>query len=487
MITMLGSPKRCCDGVTRREALRAGALAMGGGLSLGLPDLLRAENNSAKAKSDPAARPGPAKSVIVLYLLGGAPTQDMVDMKPDAPVEVRGEFRPIASRVPGWDVCEHLPRMAQWTHRMAVVRSMSHRGGCHNPLPSYTGWETIPPDLVSTSDSYPPSMGSVCESLRRESRVLPDYVYMPCYLGWGQSIRRPGPYAGFLGKRFDPLFTECDPHNDPGAPTETPWHPQVLRGTPQIPNSTAAADLTIDRLDRRRGLLQQLEDQLRRSQQQDATRYFDRNQQRAFDLLTSESARAAFDLSKEDPRRLDRYGRTLFGNSALIASRLVEAGVRFVNVTWDVYWERLRLQHDGWDTHGRNFPILKDYNLPYFDLAFSALMDDLEVRGLLDETLVVVMSEMGRTPKINGNGGRDHWTYCYSVTLAGAGIRGGTVFGASDAQAAYVKDNPVRPSDLCATIYHLLGIDPEMTVLDRTQRPVPIAQGGRPIHEILQG
>ena len=478
MITMLGSPKRCCDGVTRREALRVGALSLGAGLGIGLPDLLRAEEA-------PGARPGNARSVIVLYLLGGAATQDMVDMKPEAPDGIRGEFRPIATAVPGLEVCEHLPQMARWAHRLAVVRSVSHRGGCHNPLPSYTGWETIPPDIVSTSDTYPPSMGSVCESLRTEERALPDYVYLPCYLGWGQSIRRPGPYAGFLGKRFDPLFTECDPHLDDGVPEERPWFPQVLRGVPSIPNANAEQGITVDRLDRRRGLLEQFEDALRTDRMQDRYDQYDRSRRRAFDLLTSAQARRTFDLSDVDPARVDRYGRTLFGNSTLIASRLVEAGVRFVNVTWDVYWERLRLQHDGWDTHGRNFAIMKEYNLPYFDLAYSALLEDLEARGLLDETLVVVMSEMGRTPKINGNAGRDHWTYCYSVTLAGAGIRGGTVYGASDAQAAFVKENPVSPADLCATIYHCLGIDPEMTVMDRTDRPVPIAQGGRPVAGIL--
>ncbi|WP_169981030.1 DUF1501 domain-containing protein [Tautonia rosea] len=478
MISMLGSPKRCCDGVTRREALRAGAMTLGAGLGLGLPEFLRAEEASGSNR-------GKARSVIVLYLLGGAATQDMVDMKPEAPSGVRGEFRPIATSVPGLEVCEHLPLTARWAHRLAVVRSMTHSAGCHNPLPSYTGWEVIPPDIVSTSETYPPSMGSVVESLRKEERALPDYVYIPNYLGWGQSIRRPGPYAGFLGKRFDPLCSECDPHLDDGTPEERPWYPQVLRGVPSIPNATTAEGITLDRLDRRRGLLQQFEGQLRHNQMQVSYDQYDRSQRRAFDLLTSEQARRTFDLSDVDPIRVDRYGRTLFGNSALIASKLVEAGVRFVNVTWDLYWERLRLQHDGWDTHGRNFAILKDYNLPFFDLAFSALLEDLEARGLLDETLVVVMSEMGRTPKINGNAGRDHWTYCYSVTLAGAGIQGGTVYGASDSQAAFVKDLPVRPADLCATIYHCLGIDPEMTVADRTGRPVPIAQGGRPITGIL--
>ena len=181
----------------------------------------------------------------------------------------------------------------------------------------------------------------------------------------------------------------------------------------------------------------------------------------------------------------DRYGRTLFSHSTLIARRLVETGVRFVNVTWDLFWDRIAIDYDAWDTHTRNFSILRDNKLPHFDQTYTALMEDLEQRGLLDETLVVVMSEMGRTPHVNANGGRDHWTFCYSVLLAGAGIRGGTLYGASDAHAAYVKDRPVSPADICATIYQCLGIDPEMPVHDRSGRPMPVAQGGSPIREIL--
>src|SRR5207248_2422508 len=187
----------------------------------------------------------------------------------------------------------------------------------------------------------------------------------------------------------------------------------------------------------------------------------------------------------EDPRLLDRYGRTLFGHSTLIGRRLVEAGVRFVNVTWDLFWDRVKIDYDAWDTHSKNFPILKDNKLPGLDQTYSALMEDLDGRGLLDETLVVVMSEMGRTPRVNANGGRDHWTFCYSVMLAGAGIRGGTVYGASDSQAAYVKDDPVSTADICATIYECLGIDPDTAVPDRAGRPVRVAQGGQPIRDIL--
>ncbi|MBW3541748.1 MAG: DUF1501 domain-containing protein, partial [Planctomycetes bacterium] len=212
---------------------------------------------------------------------------------------------------------------------------------------------------------------------------------------------------------------------------------------------------------------------------------FDRHRERAFDILTSSNLKSAFDLTDEAPALVERYGRSLFGNSALIARRLVERGARFINVTWDLFWDRVKVDYDAWDTHTNNFAILKQNKLPGFDQTFSALMEDLEARGLLDETLVVVMSEMGRTPRINGNAGRDHWTFCYSALFAGAGIRGGTVYGASDAQAAYVKDHPVSTSDICATVYQCLGIDPELRVPDALSRPVEIAHGGKPIHAIL--
>jgi hypothetical protein len=479
MITMLGSPRRCCDGLTRRETLTAGALSLLGGF-FNMPDLLALE-----AKQPPSNRgPGKAKSVILLYLLGGAATQDMVDLKPNAPAEIRGEFKPIATNVPGIQICEHLPRMAQWMHKAAIVRSVNHKAGCHNCLPSYTGWEVPQPDQ-HPRDTDPPSMGSVCEYLNTRGGTLPAYVYMPCWLGWGQVFRRAGPYAGFLGKRYDPLTTECSPYGDKDAPPPRAGYPRIVRGEPYLPHSVLESGMTIDRLNTRRSLLHQIDEQLRRAEGQSTLGQFDRTQERAFNLLTASSVRAAFDLTREDPRLLDRYGRTLFGHSTLIARRLVEAGVRFVNVTWDLFWDRIQVDFDAWDTHTRNFHILRDNKLPWFDLTYTALLGDLADRGLLDETLVVVMSEMGRTPKINGNAGRDHWTYCYSVMLAGAGIRGGSVYGASDAQAAFVKDKPVSTADICATIYQCLGIDPDMPVHDRSGRPIPIAQGGRPIRDIL--
>jgi hypothetical protein len=479
MLTMLGSKRRCCDGLTRRETLKAGALSLLGGFFT-LPSLLAMEQQ-AKTR---ARRPGKAKSVILLYLLGGAATQDMFDLKPDAPSGVRSEFKPITTSAAGIQVCEHLPRLARWMHRAAVVRTVNHKAGCHNCLPSYTGHEALMPDQ-HPRDTDPPSMGSVCEFLNKGHGDFPDYVYMPCWLGWGQAFRRAGPYAGFLGKRFNPLTTQCLPHADKGQPAPRPGYPQVVRGQPYLPGNVLDAGLTIDRLNRRRSLLRQLDDKLRRVEAQPTLGAFTRTQDRAFSILTSSRLKAAFDLEKEDARLRDRYGRTLFGHSTLIARRLVEAGVRFVNVTWDLFWDRIKVDFDAWDTHSRNFPILKENKLPNLDQTYAALLEDLSQRGLLDETLVVLMSEMGRTPRVNPNGGRDHWTFCYSVLLAGAGIRGGSVYGTSDAQAAYVKDLPVSTSDICATIYECLGIDPDMTLPDRSGRPVPVAQGGKPIREIL--
>jgi hypothetical protein len=483
MLTLLGSPRRCCDGLTRRETLRAGALALLGGLF--------GQRTPGRAATARLRRNAQAKSVIVLYLLGGAATQDMFDLKPDAASGVRSLFKPIPTSAAGVSVCEHLPRLARWMHKAALVRSVNHKAGCHNCLPSYTGYGEPPPngaaDATQAQDSFPPSMGSVCEYLRasagrRPDAGLPAYVYLPCYLGWGQAFRRLGPYAGFLGRRYDPLFTECKPTAEGASSSQ--YQPRVVRGEPRLPDLELPQGLTLDRLERRRALSEQFDDQLRASETRGE---FDKAERGALTLLTSKRVRDAFDLGRVPPALRDRYGPTLFGQSALMARQLVEEGVQFVNVTWDIYWERpSKLDGVGWDTHQRNFEILKDINLPYLDRAYSALMADLHARGLLDETLVVLMSEMGRTPKVNNtSAGRDHWTFCYSVLLAGAGIKGGTVHGASDAQAAYVKDKPVSPADICATIYECLGIDPELQVHDASDRPFAVAQGGKPIREIL--
>jgi hypothetical protein len=478
MITMLGSPRLSCDGLTRRETLTAGALTLLGGC-LNLPSLLALERAGGKV------RQGRAKSVLLLYLQGGPATQDMFDMKPDAPDGIRSEFKPVATSAPGIRVCEHLPKTARWMHRAVVVRSVHHNGGCHNNLPMYTGHD-VPPADDSPRDTDPPSMGSVClyheqEILGKKPGELPRYIYLPCPLGWGEARRKPGPWGGFLGQRYDPLCTECTAYTD--RPMKKSDDMQVVRGEPVFKDINLAADMTLDRLAGRRTLLQQFDDQRRRMEQKG----FADKRKLAFDLITSARIREAFDLNRESARLRERYGRSLFGSSTLLARRLLERGVRFVNVSWDNFRERFEFppSNQVWDTHERNFPILRDNHLPQLDQTYSALMEDLDQRGLLDETLVVMMGEMGRTPKLNGNAGRDHWTFCYSVVLAGAGVRGGSLCGASDAHAAYIKDRPVHIRDICATVYHCLGIDPEMTVHDHSKRPVPIAHGGKPLTEIL--
>jgi hypothetical protein len=480
MLTMLGSPRRCCDGITRRETLKIGALSALGGF--GLPQILAASEAGAVGL-------GKAKSVINIFLLGGAATQDMYDLKPDAPAEVRSQFQPIATSVPGLQVCEHLPQVAKLMHKVAVIRSLNHKAGCHNTLPCYTGYEVPVADNTITKDSYPPSMGSVCSYLQARDPVraagLPDYVYMPCYLGWGQAIRRAGPYGGFLGKQYDALTTECDPKKPDGAPDPLPGTPCTVLGTPRLASSTLPQDITLDRFNTRHSLLGQFDQQQRLIEGSHAVDSYGKLKSQAYDILTSSKLKEAFDLSQEDAKLVERYGGHLFGNSTLMARRLVERGVRFVNVTWDLFWDRVKVDYDAWDTHTRNFDVLKNNKLPGFDQTFSALLEDLDARGLLDETLICVMSEMGRTPHINGNAGRDHWTFCYGALMAGGGIQGGAVHGESDSKAAYVKDKPVSTSDLCSTIYHCLGIDPGYRVPDFAGRPVGISHGGRVIEEIL--
>jgi len=479
MLRILGNPRRFCDGITRRESFTVGASTLLGS-AFTLPNLLAAEKRRTEAKQPSAI----AKNVIVIYLHGGAPTQDMWDLKPNAAVEIRGEFKPIPTRVPGIQICEHMPKTAQWMHKAAILRSVNHKAGCHNTLPSFTGSEQ-PVDVneLIPRETYPPGMGAVCESLKPAGTDLPHYVALPTVLGWGFGIDRPGPHGGFLGKKCDPLWSIATPRIDPKAPTGR--RPMWL-GEPQLADATLTADVTIDRLDNRRSLLQQLDREQRRIESAGTLAQYDQTRQRAFGLLTASKLKTAFDLNQESPKLKDRYGHHLFGNSAIVARRLIEAGVRFVDLYWDGYQSRFPTNMDPyWDTHSQNFEQLKRVNLPYLDQTYAALLSDLDDRGLLDETLVVMMSDMGRTPRVNGNAGRDHWTFCYSVVFAGAGVKGGTVCGQSDAQAAYVKDRPIRPADICTTVYHLMGIDPDMPVYDKANRPIAINQGGHVIHEIL--
>ncbi len=456
--------------LNRRKMLQhQGALAAGAGLLSGATPIVRA-----------ADRPsfGRARSVIFLFLHGGAPAQDMFDLKPKAPREIRGEFSPIQTDVPGIEICEHLPRMSRWMHRSAILRAVHHKAGCHNEIPGFTGYES-PSGMQELDDrGLPPSMGSVCEYLKPEGQILPAYVSLPNPLNV-QGETGPGP--GFLGRRYAPLESRAVPEFDSGAVLNQRPNPPIVRGIPRLEDSLLIDGVSPNRLALRRALLSPNAGMLQPRSQSEFVRF----QQMAFDVLTAPQLRQCFDpaLITSDVR--DRYGNTLFGNSAWMATKLVAAGVRFVNVIWTWYYGAYPGVADyGWDTHEHNFSILRSY-LPQVDRVFSGLMDDLERTGLIDETLVVLTTDFGRTPGVNATAGRDHWMHCYSTVLAGAGIRGGTVHGASDSSAAWPVDGAVRPADICATIYHLLGIDPDTYVYDRLNRPHKVAQGGEPIQQIL--
>ena len=458
--------------------MRVGGLSLFGGMSV--PQLLEASEKSAQ----PTA--GKARSVIMFNLLGGPSHQDMFDLKPDAPPEIRGEFRPIDTSLSGLQICGHLPRTAQCMHRAALIRTVTHNYNAHKPLAMMTGFALGNNGQLRALPTDPPDIGAVCQYLQRGPRDLPGAVCLPCFPGWGESsmypgIQRPGPYGGYLGSQYDPLFSYCDPtfSRKPDRPYYDPVWPL---GEPQMPSLGEVSDLTVDRLDRRRSVLEQLDQQFRRVDTSDSVDRMHKFQQRAFAMLTTSKTRDAFDLSQETPEIRDRYGRNLFGSSLLVARRLVEGGVPFVSVHAENFLPNGSFTYD---MHENNFGLLKDFNLPILDMAFPALVDDLSDRGLLESTLIVVMGEMGRSPRVNSRAGRDHWPQCGFSLLCGGGIRPGTVYGATDKQAAYPTSNPVSPGDVVATIYQLLGIDPHMTVNDQTGRPFAVAHGGEPIWDVI--
>ncbi|MCH2201423.1 MAG: DUF1501 domain-containing protein [Fuerstiella sp.] len=469
MITVHGRSKQLCDGRTRRELMRVGGLSLFG--SMTLPRLLQAADGPFE---------GSAKSVIMFNLLGGPAHMDMFDMKPEAPLEIRGEFQPISTSLPGLQICEHLPNLAQWMHRATLIRTFSHSFNSHDPLPFMTGFTDNQPSSQAMS-SDPPDIGAICQYLKLGPGDLPAAVCMPCFPGSGQKgWRRRGPYGGFLGKQYDPLFTRCEP-TFAREPNPVNYDPVLPLGEPIAPTPEDVPEITVSRLDHRRSLLTQLDTRLSQAHRSAAIDNMDNSVQQAFSVLTSSRARNAFDLSRESLRTRDGYGRNLIGSSLLTARRLVEAGVPFISVHQEIF------DHYGhaYDMHANNFGMLRDFNLPLLDQVVPALLRDLEDRCLLDSTLVVVMGEMGRSPKINRNAGRDHWPQCGFSLLLGGGVNQGHVFGTTDRIAALPTSNLVSPADLVATIYSLLGIDPEMTVDDRTGRPIPIAHGGDPIREII--
>ncbi|HJT76931.1 MAG TPA: DUF1501 domain-containing protein [Gemmataceae bacterium] len=478
MFSLHDRPAVLCDGVSRREWLRVGGLSM---LGLSLPGLLRAES---LPPSPPAASPrlardlhgatfGRAKNVIFLWLQGGPPQHETFDPKPDAPAEIRGPFKPIATNVPGVRFCELLPRTACFADRLAVVRSMATDDDSHDVsgywvLTGYPyGGASGTARQIKPNDW--PYFGSLVKMLRPSER-LPALtsVWIPDVMRLNDNVTPAGQTAGFLGKLWEPARFI----GDPAAPAY------------RVEGLALPDDLPRLRVDRRHDLLKQLDTHFGRVERGGPLDSWDRLAQHAYDLVTSGRARAAFDLAREPESVRDRYGRYTWGQSCLLARRLVEAGVRLVHVNWAREPGESAVDNPMWDTHAQNADRLQDALCPMFDVTFAALLDDLGQRGLLAETLVVAIGEFGRTPRINAVGGRDHWGHVFSFALAGAGIRGGQVLGSSDRNGAHPATDPVRPHDLTATIFHLLGIDPAGTFRGKNGQ-LHLLTKGEPLARLL--
>ena len=479
MLNILGRPQRACDGWTRRQILQAGGAGL---LGLSLPTLLAAEANQ------PADR-ARAKNVIFMFLFGGPSQLETFDLKPDAPSTIRGPFLPIASRTSGLKICEMMPRLAQISDKYCVIRTMTHPYNDHSSGAHYiqTGrpWQVPLGGGFNATEKDWPTYGSVVDYLDERApspakRDMPGFVYLPNRLGHLQTystrLDRPGQYAGWLGRGYDPLATAIRKRNDNDNPFFRDCTDEELDFS--IQGLALNEGLSLDRLQRRRSLVEEFDLARRTVDSSRPETAYDQFRQRALSLVSSEKVRTALDIRRESATTRDRYGRHLFGQSTLLARRLVEAGTRFVSVAWDA--------PDGysWDSH-LNSTDVKNHLIPGLDQALSALLGDLDERGLLDETLVVCLGEMGRTPKANDNWGRNHWSTLFPAVLAGAGVRGGMVYGTTDKDAGYALDHPTSPEDLAATIFDRLGIDPEQRIFDAQRRPVPLVEGGRVIRDIL--
>jgi len=487
MLSLLGSKKRLCDGITRRDLLRLGGIGAGG---LALNQLLQAE-----AEADTSHVGGPnfakAKRCILLFLYGSPSQLETFDMKPQAPTEIRGSMQPIPSSLPNVPVCEYLPETAKIMDRTTVVRSVTHKHPIHGVAYATTGVPAVDVnmELNPHDPRHHPYFGSVVEYFDRQQRGgvsgTVQNVGMPFPFSSQRSDQplRAGPYAAFLGTSYNPIWTQFE---GKGTKVITKSRaggkfsfsgPEPYLGCTRSSHFRLAATkplpgMTQTRFDKRRSLLNQFDSTRADLEKTLAGESLSQFQQMAFSLVTSPKVSRALDVRKEPDATRDLYGMTLFGQSCLAARRLVETGTRLATVFWDEYG----LAGDAWDTHWQHFPRMKEQLLPPFDKAFSGLILDLERRGMLDDTLVVCLSEHGRTPKLkSGNGGgRDHWSRAYSAIFAGGGIARGKVVGATDKHAADVSERPVSPKDLLATMYHLLGIHPHAKIPDRTDRPVPL-------------
>jgi hypothetical protein len=470
MLSLLGPGTRLCDGWNRREVLRIGGLGcFGAGMSLA--ELTRpaaiAEDAPIRGSSF-----GRARSCIVLFLMGGPPQHSTWDPKPDAPAQVRGLFHPIATTVPGLSICELLPRTALLADKLCVLRGVSTGDNAHSSSGYYmlTGQPHQPMNFENANPGPPndfPSLGAVIGRIEGAGRALPRSVTLPHRIFNTDGSVWPGQEAGFLGRRFDPWLLNS----------------QLTARGYQIQEIDLPAEIDADRLGHRRSLLNSLQSRLEALNQKTQAREFDEQELKALDLLCSSEARRAFRLEDEPRANLELYGETPFGRSVLLARRLVESGVRLVQVNWFRGADEPPA-NPCWDSHANESSRLKEVLLPPTDRAYAALISDLDRRGLLDETLVVCMAEFGRSPRLDSNGGRNHWGSVFSVVLAGGGIRGGQVYGSSDRIGAYPVEGLVRPENLSATIFHCLGHDPATEYSDLLDRPHVISRGDV-LHAIL--
>jgi hypothetical protein len=439
MLDILGGRYGLCDGLSRRGFLRVGALGIG---ALTLPDLLRS-----RAAAGPSARD---TAVIQVFLQGGPTHIDTYDMKPDAPKEFRGEFNPIKTSLPGVEICEHLPRQARVMDKMALIRSLYHDSPDHN-VGSHWVMTGFPSNQQFSFTNDRPSAGSIAAKLRGPNGPgVPPYVAIPNSAQFGN--------AAYLGPGFNPFSVGGDNN-----------------GNFNVRNLKPPGGLTLDRLEDRRHLLSQLD---RLNHQRDLSGAMDGLDQftaKAYEMITGPAARKAFDLSKEDPRLRDRYGRNQFGQGCLLARRLIEAGVTFVTINTD----------SNWDHHGQLFQLCKQ-QLPPLDAAVATLVEDLYSRGLSERVLVLLWGEFGRSPRINGNGGgREHWPNAMFALLAGGGLRMGQVIGATNRKGESPSERPLRPEDVLQTVYHILGVDPTASFLNEAGRPMPVLNVGNPISELI--
>ena len=442
----MSSRSRFCDGLDRRSLLRLGAAGFfGAGLSL--PKLLAAEAQSTQKTKE--------VSFIYVFLHGGLSTIDTFDLKPDAPAEFRGDFKPIASNVPGIQIGEHLPNVSKVMDRFSLIRSFRHHNSDHGPADHYMMTGYFPQAGFNPSlnpNNQRPSFGSIIARKLGPRGSVPPYVCLPKV--------HPSCGSAYLGAAAAPFGVEADPN----APHFG------------VPDILPPPSISADRLEGRHKILQDL-DRYQKSAEVKANRHADTVnvfQKKAFELMTSPAAKKAFDIHAEADKLRDSYGRNSLGQSCLMARRLVEAGVRCVTI-----------DHSNWDTHDGNFRVLKNTLLPQFDPALATLFRDLTERGMLDSTIVLITGEFGRTPRINKNAGRDHWGPSFTVMLGGGGVKGGRIVGKSDARAEKPAGDPHGPEDLAATVFHLLGIDPKTEFHTPDGRPVAIVNSGKVIQDLL--